>query len=506
MTVKPKSEDTLEAKVSKAQYAQIHTKLPDGWKTEIPDHKLDLKQFPISEKVFEIKMRHGVVRDLIVDKDVPNWEVNVLKSIVSQLQVDTQGENLMPSRYNQEPEEDRVNAMFKTMEDSVSGKCEVLYDISNLPEFVVQRRPELVPMPQLRGEGEAIDIVKTKNYSNCEQRMSHHFGITGSNKWEPSSNDNGKFMSRSSVSRIVITGNLKTFTIQSSVTTNQVVMSPTLHENDKGMVSSRVNLTLAKMGPASSGPWAAPANPESTGNLVYSFNDPFALAGEARRASRPDLAPGNSEERLRRYLNNQRQNDDDDSSASQSSKSADSLQSEEDRSYLQPRPTLNDAPSTPLLPFFVGYRGRSISKSDDVDVVEAAKSIASQIGRDLQNPNEIPEEQTLEKFTILARLIRTMNTKQIAEVQSEVYQSENEIDPHDAAQSVRASTWAAFRDAVAQAGTGPALVTIKNWIKEEKLKGSEAASVVGSLSKTARTPTPEYMDAFFVSIKFFGSQ
>lgn len=57
----------------------------------------------------------------------------------------------------------------------------------------------------------------------------------------------------------------------------------------------------------------------------------------------------------------------------------------------------------------------------------------------------------------------------------------------------------AYRDAVAQAGTGPALATIRDWIKEEKVKSEEAAELVAVLPFTARTPTPEYVDALFVS-------
>nr|AAC32024.1 vitellogenin [Pimpla nipponica] len=500
LTIQPKSDGTLEAKVTKARYAQIHTKLPGGWNSEIPDHKLEMKQFPMSEKVFEIKMKHGVVRDLIVDKDVPTWEVNVLKSIVSQLQVDTQGENLMASKYNQEPEDEGVTAMFKTMEDTVGGRCEVLYDINPLPEFVLQKRPELVPMPDIRGDGEIIDIVKTKNYSNCEQRSGYHFGIPGTNKWEPSSGASGNFLSRSSVSRVIVTGNLKSFTIQSSVSTNKVILSPNFHENRKGMVSSRVNVTLVKIGAPSTGDWSTPANPESTGNLVYNYNNPFAGVGEDRRASRPQ-DNRNSEEKVRSLYNLYRRNrindNDDDSSASDSSKSAKSLESNEEQLYWQPKPTLNEAPAMAMLPFFIGNHGKSIHKTDEIEPITMAKTLASQIGSDFQDPNSITDEQTLEKFTLLVRIIRTMSTQQIAEAERDLYQSNNEIDPHDESQSVRRGTWAAFRDAVAQAGTAPALVTITLWIKQKKIRGVEAASVVGVLAKTARTPTREYIDVFF---------
>jgi hypothetical protein len=60
-----------------------------------------------------------------------------------------------------------------------------------------------------------------------------------------------------------------------------------------------------------------------------------------------------------------------------------------------------------------------------------------------------------------------------------------------------------FRDAVGQAGTGPALITLKNWIQEEKVTGKEAAELVMVLPDAARYPTEEYLEAFFVRANDF---
>jgi hypothetical protein len=59
---------------------------------------------------------------------------------------------------------------------------------------------------------------------------------------------------------------------------------------------------------------------------------------------------------------------------------------------------------------------------------------------------------------------------------------------------------AAFRDAVAEAGTLPALLTIHDWIRSSKIEGEEAAEVVAALPRSALLPTPEYLDAMSVSI------
>lgn len=204
LQVQVKDPNTLVAKLSHGQFANIHKELSDGWDMPISDQMLDLQDLPITGKPFEIKVNHGVVRDLIVEKGIPSYEVNLLKSVVSQLQVDTLGENAIRNKNNiQVPNEEEPYGSFPAMEDSVAGKCEVRYDITPLPEPIIALQPGLVPMPELKGEGHHIDIIKTKNFSRCDQRMDYHFGISGNTNWEPGTNNNGEFLS---VSRVVTRG------------------------------------------------------------------------------------------------------------------------------------------------------------------------------------------------------------------------------------------------------------------------------------------------------------
>lgn len=198
LTIQSDGKNQLRGIVSEPRYTQVHTHLENGWDSKIPENQKNYQNLPMSNQPFELKTKNGAIRDLIVDKDLPTWEVNMLKAMISQLQVDLKGENSEKSRQNQFPESGQPFGMFRVMEDSVDGKCEVLYDISPLPEHMLQNNPELAPLPQLREDGDMISLVKTKNYSNCNQRISYHFGINGRNKWEPGSNDNGKYLSVSS--------------------------------------------------------------------------------------------------------------------------------------------------------------------------------------------------------------------------------------------------------------------------------------------------------------------
>ncbi|XP_058799329.1 vitellogenin-like [Phymastichus coffea] len=478
----------LRAKIFHARYSPIHSKLDDGWESRIPEDNMTMQNFPISDKPFEIKIKRGVVKDLLVDKSLATWEVNILKSIVGQLQVDTQGENAEKLKNNQFPDDKQPHTTYKTMEDSVGGKCEVVYDISPLPAHTLQDKPELAPMPELRGDGDIISVVKSKNYTKCAQRVSFHFGVNGRNNWEPGS---GKYLSRSSVSRIIISGDVRKYTIQSSVTSNKVIVNPDLGKDQQGTVSSKIELILHKIN-AIQDKISALSDIESTGNLVYDYNNPFEK--ESLRHS------SHSNSDVKNDTNKEHWRDNDDLYEI----NTEAYSSEELDNDIQPEPTMTQPPQNPMLPFFIGDHGHSIRINEKLNVVKSAKSIAQEIGSDMVHPDVMPDEDTLEKFTILSRLVRLMNAEEIDEVQRELYRpplSINEPDLGSQEQRVHRNTWMAFRDAVAQAGTGPSLLNIKKWVQEKKIKDDEAAKVIDAIAKSTRTPTPAYMETFFEMLK-----
>jgi len=180
-TVQVISSDTLQAVVSETQYASMNITLSNIW-DKITD--LEFQELSLSRKSFEIKLKNGVIQDVLVDQDVPTWEVNLLKSIVSQLQIDIQRENVIASTSTEMPNDNQPFGTFKVMEDSVGGKCEVLYNITSVSEYFPS-----VSLPH-RKDNLTFAITKTKNYTKCEQQMAYHSGITGKMNWKSKSNDN----------------------------------------------------------------------------------------------------------------------------------------------------------------------------------------------------------------------------------------------------------------------------------------------------------------------------
>nr|XP_012139907.1 PREDICTED: vitellogenin-like [Megachile rotundata] len=431
LTVQAKDEGKLTAKLTKDQYAHVNSNLPMGWDEDIPDQQLVPHDIPISEKPFDIKLKDGLIDSVIVEEDVPNWEVVLLKSIISQFQVDIKGKKLVEGHDVKVPDENDPRGGFTVLEDYFAGLNEVRYDFKPLSEQQFRTRPELVPKPELKGSGQHIDIVKTKRYDRYPEMSEKVLGMTRQMKKEPKTNKN--LMSKSSISRIVISGSLKDFVIQSAVSTNKMTITPSFNDAQNSMVLSKLTLTLDYMHEIRT-PMPSPTKPKSTGYRISFETTPSSL---------------------------------------------------------------EDVPKHPVWPNIIDYGGKFIRDSHEINGLTAIGDLLLQISNELTDPNTIPEQNTLDKFTHLVNIIRTMNRNQIAEAENCLEISPKKLKWGDKADAFRQNRWSVFRDAVTQAGTGPALLTIKNWVQNGDLRREEAAEMLSKIPASARQITAKYTEAFF---------
>lgn len=218
LTIRPQSDNVLTGQITQAGYVEVDEE--DSDKQDSNDGKLNYLDIPLLlNKPFKIHLRNGAICSLSVDREWTNYQINLLKVIVSQFQVDTKAQNVMQSADNRLPERNGNNAFYKTMEPTVYGQCETVYDISGLPEYLTQSNREWVPLPDLVGEGQVIQVVKNTNYQNCNERTHYLINLFGQKEDTNRMNNN---VMASQKSRIFISGSLNDYTIQSAVITNKV--------------------------------------------------------------------------------------------------------------------------------------------------------------------------------------------------------------------------------------------------------------------------------------------
>lgn len=217
-------------------------------------------------------MENGVIQSLSVDNSLSNYEINQLKVIVSQFQVDSNGHNRIVFSETVFNENSDNDAFFKTMEPIVTGNCETIYDISPIPEYLIKSHPEWVPLPELKGlSGEHIRVVKSRNYENCHESSDYLLDNAGrKDTIESVWRRNHLFAVEDR--RIVISGSLESYTIQSSFSVNKVIN----RLNNSPALIEFVNTTLQSVADVSNGlenePWHERTHQsvmKNVGNLVY---------------------------------------------------------------------------------------------------------------------------------------------------------------------------------------------------------------------------------------------
>ncbi|KAG4070685.1 hypothetical protein HA402_013605 [Bradysia odoriphaga] len=281
LKIRPQSDDLLIGQISRAEYGKVNETLSEEWISNLENRKLD--NWPLN-KPFKIHLENGVIRSLSVDDSLTNYEVNQLKVIISQFQVDSRAQNQIQLSENQLPEKYHNTAFYKTMEPLVTGNCETVYEVSAIPDYLIQAHPEWIPLPELKGAGDFIQITKSRSHVNCHEPSGYLLDMAG----RKDSNTNEIHLVRMNLSanhnlyvtedrRIVVSGSLERYTIQSSVTFNKV---NNVHDN-RLTLTDLINVTLESVVDTTDLTGFAAenlTNLRNTGNLVYTLESEASIA------------------------------------------------------------------------------------------------------------------------------------------------------------------------------------------------------------------------------------
>lgn len=472
----------LLARLENPLHAQVHQELPGN--RQLPT---DLKYQPVDklDQPFEIDVFGGRVESLSFPANLPMAHENLLKGLISALQVD-----LSTYRHVRRPEtgydKKTEQGLFKKMETDVTGDCETVYNVyPAIPEW----RREL---PKFTNDEEPIMISKTKDYGHCHHRVAYHFGVPQGSEWSGTAHKNHEeqLIRRATVSRM-LTG--KQGPIYKTETTSTVHVNPQMYGKEKAEVLSYVQLYLVSYEQDSEAEWQKPENYRLVTNLLYSITDKrvtisdrssssesredFFLANEVVGEQVPVATDGQIN-RVRRSVKKMMKRDEASSSSSSSSSESASI-------FLNDDIPKNNEPAYAAL--YMMPQTRADKKQNPMN----AQKLVQELAQQLQNPNNMPKADFLSKFNILVRVIASMSWEQLSLTSRsiEVAKSSNN--------KIKADMWMIYRDAVAQAGTMPAFQQIKTWILNKKIQEEEAAQVVATLVFTLRYPTKEIMTQFF---------
>ncbi|XP_056646762.1 vitellogenin-like [Diorhabda sublineata] len=466
LRIQTRPDGNLQGLLVNPQYAQIHSELSEGPLTHIPSAEVNWKQLEMSRKPFQIVMNRGVISDLVVTRSMPNWEANILKGIISQLQlnIDHWG--------TADPDS------FIIPEETVSGTTDTSYKINRIPEYLLLNS-EIVPDFQSIEEDDCdiLEVVKHKNYTNSIELPSFIYGLGNVFGKKAASNVMGEFFVRDTMTRALVTRCSKQSTIQNTFTLNKVSVSPTFSDNQQGSVVSMWNATLEQI-KLQNKVLEDVIDPIRLGGLVYSYGNSHSHSNKVEEKQREYNYFEYKEVPWKRTVK------------SISHYSDSTWRSAE--TYKQEKPDLNKPTEYPMLPYTIGNKGFSIK--NDIDIVQSVVSIAQEIGSDLQDPRKTLAENTLAKFINLIKLVRTMDQQELKRAGNDLYYTNNE-------DLSRYAAWATYRDVVAESGSLQSLLVIQSWIESRNLKLMEAAYVIAQMMNSVQTPTTEYIKTLFEFVK-----
>ncbi|KAJ8705339.1 hypothetical protein PYW07_011166 [Mythimna separata] len=464
----------LQARLENPQRAQFHQQLPNNM--AIPS---DLKYETVQnlDKPFEISVEGGRVLGLNLPSVFQLSHENLLKGLISALQVDLSAYHHvrnLPNNFDRE----RQQGLFKKMEADVTGDCETMYTVS--PVAAEWRRE----LPLFVSEEDPMEITKSKNYGHCHHRVAYHFGVPEGFEWTGTahSNEEKQFISHSATSRILAG---KQGPIYKAETTSFVTVHPHLYGQQKAQVHSYVSLNLMSVEQDSGAEWQKPESSRQIHTLLYAmstkqmaYHDQSSKSGESAESHEHiNVQLEGLRSRVRRSDVQQERmfNKDWRSSSSSDSSSA----------YINDDiPRMNE-------PAYAALYMSALPRGDKKQNVLNVQKLLQDIAQQLQNPNNMPKADFLSKFNILVRIVASMSTEQLAQISRGIEVGRNSNN------SVKTDMWMIFRDVVVQAGTPPAFMQIKIWIMSKKLQGEEAAQVLSTLARTLRYPTKEIMAQFF---------
>lgn len=461
--IRVKSPGRLQAKLENPQHAQIHEQLPNDM--AMPKN-LKYETVQNLDQVFEISVEGGRVLSVNVPTTLLLSHENLLKGLLSTLQVDLSTHSSTNNREDYLDRE-REQGLFKKMETDVTGNCETMYTV--VPVAAEWRRE----LPQFASEEDPMEITKSRNYGHCHHRVAYHFGVPEGAEWTGTahSNEEKQFISHAAVSRMLVG---KQGPIYKAETTSTVSVHPLIYGKQKAQVHSHVQFNLLSVEQDNAPEWSSFPSNRKINTLLYSLTTKqMAILDKTSTLSHSSESHEhlNHDEARRENILNE------DVSRSSSSDSLSAYVNED-------VPNMNEPAYAAL---YMSVQSRGDKKQNAMNVQKLLQDMAQQ----LQNYNNMPKADFLSKFNILVRIIASMSSEQLAQISRgiEVGRSSNN--------NVKADMWMIFRDAVVQAGTPPAFTQIKTWIMNKKLQGEEAAQVISSLARTIRYPSKEIMTQFF---------
>jgi len=164
---------------------------------------------------------NGEITSAKFSKNEPVWSVNFKKALALQFQTKQSVglADLQNDLQNQVQEEESSSGeptYWKVKEETIDGVCENVYEVRQIPKYMVVDRPEMIPFPEACPEQKYFGVTKTKDVAKCEKNSGFNYFGTGRYGYQLTGN-NMNMWGRSSSTRYIACGSRGRLVIQTII-------------------------------------------------------------------------------------------------------------------------------------------------------------------------------------------------------------------------------------------------------------------------------------------------
>ncbi|XP_075218968.1 vitellogenin-like isoform X2 [Lycorma delicatula] len=520
-------------------YAKLHGELPNWWSdSEVQNQTREL---PLTLSAVVIQMKKDGIEKMVVPQNTSDWELNFIKGIIYQLMpnvklnIESENINLVRNESNDIKmfsTEKKRSSYYTTMEDSVTGRCEVMYSINKIP-YESGRLENIWNHPMKSSlclTKNVYEITRTHNFNKCDFLSETHHAfpfIDGNDDCNPGSNACGNIWERSSVTRMVGCSNSYGLTLLESVTSSSVSANIQSLAGSQTVVNSNLNLTLIKVEPELPGSFTdiLPRKPKHVLDFLYMYTKRLQDSSSASQSSYSESTVMNDDplshydkvtphenrfqdNKEKNYNKNQVVNNHKTKKTKLNKKviynnSEDfypisSIHNPEKKDVPKnpwniTSSGMNFPPHHPFTPFSLAHGEGELRNCLSL----IFKDLIEQISFDFIS-KDVLVEGVMEKISRAVDMCQMLSFRELFEISDNLFYSHT---INNTFSEMAATKRNLFRDLIAVCGTKPALVILNQWVEKKQLDDYESAVIFSTLPARLMYGDKEILNYYFSMMK-----
>lgn len=235
--------------------------------TQAPIDIKKLLKVPITFAIHD-----GEIKTITVSGTEQEWSLNFKKALVALFQTKMETSTLDLEMNTIVKDSDSTKNYWKVSEETIEGVCDVIYQVNELPEYIVKERAHYFPHLEACTSKKFYEITKTKEIDSCKKSAVYTFmkpavKAESCNSFKCLSNT---FGSASSMTRYYACGPRSNWILQTIVNEGEIVQRPVGVKSETITTGTRQVLKLRTIQPISS-EVPKPPQPRTTESIMYEY-------------------------------------------------------------------------------------------------------------------------------------------------------------------------------------------------------------------------------------------